>query len=198
MPMSSARRGSLVVSVSDAGVWVAKMRARLRMAPVRLPDLAASAEGAEGLHELEIVNAAAEVTIDKADTRFHESAIVWSRVTGVGDTSGLDLTTRKAGPRQADPLRRRCSTPVRSRKRSPGDRVHLAAITPSGAAFLSGVHQAGLEITDDRAEQAARREKPRSEGAGRVLTRGRQPAVLPAADLLAAPGPRSSTWAYEF
>jgi hypothetical protein len=39
--------------------------------------------------------------------------------------------------------------------------------------FLSGVHQAGLQITDDRAEQA-RREQPRSEGAGGVLTHGRQ------------------------
>lgn len=58
-----------------------------------------------------------------------------------------------------------------------------------------GVRQAGLEITDDRAEKA-RREKPRPEGTGRILTDGRQPsqgdpgwrgqmAKLPA-DLLAA------------
>jgi hypothetical protein len=36
-----------------------------------------------------------------------------------------------------------------------------------------GIRQAELQITDDRAEQA-RREKPRPEGAGRVLTDGRQ------------------------
>ena len=36
-----------------------------------------------------------------------------------------------------------------------------------------GVRQAGLEITDDRAEKA-RREKARPEGAGRILPDGRQ------------------------
>ena len=38
---------------------------------------------------------------------------------------------------------------------------------------MVGVHQAGLEIMDDRAEKA-RREKPRPEGTGRILTDGRQ------------------------
>ena len=38
---------------------------------------------------------------------------------------------------------------------------------------MVGVRQAGLEITDDRAEKA-RREKPRPEGTGRILTDGRQ------------------------
>ena len=36
-----------------------------------------------------------------------------------------------------------------------------------------GARQAGLEITDDRAEQA-RRKQPRPEGTGRILTDGRQ------------------------
>ena len=64
---------------------------------------------------------------------------------------------------------------------------------------MVGVRQAGLEITDDRAE-GARREQPRPEGTGRILTDGRQllqggsgrrgqTAKLPA-DLLAdGPGP---------
>ena len=38
---------------------------------------------------------------------------------------------------------------------------------------MVGVRQAGLKITDDRAEKA-RREKPRPEGTGRILTDGRQ------------------------
>lgn len=36
-----------------------------------------------------------------------------------------------------------------------------------------GVRQAGLQITDDRAEKAGR-EKPRAEGTGRILADGRQ------------------------
>jgi hypothetical protein len=36
-----------------------------------------------------------------------------------------------------------------------------------------GVRQAGLQLTDDRAKQA-RREQPRSEGTGRILTDRRQ------------------------
>ena len=43
----------------------------------------------------------------------------------------------------------------------------------SGRVGVVGVYQAGLEITDDRAEKA-RREKPRPEGTGRILTDGRQ------------------------
>jgi hypothetical protein len=43
----------------------------------------------------------------------------------------------------------------------------------SGREGVVGVRQAGLEITDDRAEKA-RREKPRPEGTGRILTDGRQ------------------------
>jgi hypothetical protein len=44
----------------------------------------------------------------------------------------------------------------------------------SGRQGVVGVRQAGLKITDDRAEKA-RREKPRPEGTGRILTDGRQP-----------------------
>jgi hypothetical protein len=43
----------------------------------------------------------------------------------------------------------------------------------SGREGVAGVRQAGLEITDDRAEKA-RREKPGPEGTGRILTDGRQ------------------------
>jgi hypothetical protein len=43
----------------------------------------------------------------------------------------------------------------------------------SGREGVGGVRQAGLEITDDRAEKA-RREKARPEGTGRILTDGRQ------------------------
>lgn len=43
----------------------------------------------------------------------------------------------------------------------------------SGREGVVGVRQAGLEITDDRAEKA-RREKPRPEGTGRILTDGWQ------------------------
>ena len=42
-----------------------------------------------------------------------------------------------------------------------------------GSEGVVGVRQGGLELTDDRAERA-RREKPRPEGTGRVLTDGRQ------------------------
>jgi hypothetical protein len=54
----------------------------------------------------------------------------------------------------------------------------------SGREGVVGVRQPGLEITDDRAEKA-RREKPRPEGAGRILTDGRQlsRAALAAADI---------------
>ncbi len=38
---------------------------------------------------------------------------------------------------------------------------------------MVGVRQAGLEVTDDRAEKT-RREKPRPEGTGGILTDGRQ------------------------
>ena len=47
--------------------------------------------------------------------------------------------------------------------------IAIASVTEG----MVGVRQAGLEITDDRAEKA-RREKPRPEGTGRVLTDGRQ------------------------
>jgi hypothetical protein len=43
----------------------------------------------------------------------------------------------------------------------------------SGREDVVGVRQAGLEITDDRAEKAGR-EKPRPEGTGRILTDRRQ------------------------
>jgi hypothetical protein len=43
----------------------------------------------------------------------------------------------------------------------------------SGREGVVGVRQTGLEITDDRAKKA-RREKPRPEGTGRILTDGRQ------------------------
>jgi hypothetical protein len=44
----------------------------------------------------------------------------------------------------------------------------------SGRERVVGIRQAGLKITDDRAEKA-RRENPRPEGTGRILTDGRQP-----------------------
>ena len=43
----------------------------------------------------------------------------------------------------------------------------------SGREGGAGLRQAGLEITDDRAEKA-RREQPRPERPGRILTNGRQ------------------------
>jgi hypothetical protein len=47
----------------------------------------------------------------------------------------------------------------------------------SGREGVVGVRQAGPEITDDRAEKA-RREQPRPDGTGPILTDGRQLSLL--------------------
>jgi hypothetical protein len=51
--------------------------------------------------------------------------------------------------------------------------MNLRNALRSGREGVVGVRQAGLEITDDRAENA-RREKARPEGTGRILPDGRQ------------------------
>jgi hypothetical protein len=60
------------------------------------------------------------------------------------------------------------------------DRLPLGRVNAShsgircGREGVVGVRQAGLQLTDDRAEKA-RREQPRPEGTGRIRTDGRRP-----------------------
>ncbi len=173
-------------------------RRRYRQLPDRFGDSQISEAGLRSLRRSDPQGAACGADRrPKAESRFHDRAGLWGRANGA---SVAPPVPRKGGQRStpAGCLRRsesECGRVAAQRRLSEWGttsgrvlcealrNVHLDKLLVFlpvlliglrfGREGMVGVRQAGLEITDDRAEKA-RREKPRPEGPGRILTDGRQ------------------------